>query len=815
MFLAPVSSGSFSKNCVDGRLSDALQAVASMEQQGILVPSDIFFTLLQRCMEEKDLATGKELCLLIGRGRFASDPFLGCWLIRMFALFERLPEANEVFNKILKPNVFAWSAIISAHAKLGQPVDAIHLYQLMQKAHLEPDGHVFAAVLKSCASVRAIVQGTTTHIHIVEVGLESDAFVGNTLIHMYVNCGSLSNAEMVFNRLPRRDVVTWSALIAGHVDHGQGEEALQLFQQMEQEGLQPDNLTYVHLLKACSSISALEEGKRIHSRLMETGVKLDLFISSTLIDMYAKCGRLEDARLLFDRLPACNLVTWSALIGGYAQQGHGRVALHLFQQMQSEGLKPDKVMLVSLLQACASIAALKQGKQIHMHIIESGIELDLVVGNILIDMYGKCASLEDAHMVFDNMSERDVVTWSALMEGYTLHGQGRTALQLFEQMQDAHVDPNRVTYACLLKACSSVAALQQGKLIHMKIVDCGLESHLFIGSALIDMYANCGCLAAADTVFNRLPKHDVVTWSALIAGYAQHNNYAMASKYLEIMLRKGVEPNGVTFLCLLSACSRAGLVQAGCAQFMKMRDELRVELSLDHQNSLVDLLGGGGHLREAEDLLETLPFQSNIVGWTSLLGSCKKHGDIDLGRHCFEQLVTFQDASATGYVLMSSIYAHAGMLCDAENIEQMRKHANVWKKPANAFIEVDNRVHDFRVGDNAHPRIEAVREKLKALSSQMWDEGYKPQLDLVLDSISDKKKEEALFGHSEKLAMAFGLLSLPSGTTIRVAKNLRMCVDCHNFAKVLSKVERREIYVTDAYCVHNFTDGACCCNGCG
>lgn len=285
----------------------------------------------------------------------------------------------------------------------------------------------------------------------------------------------------------------------------------------------------------------------------------------------------------------------------------------------------------------------------------------------------------------------------------------------------------------------------------------------------------------------------------------------MVAQNLKDMQQAGVKPNDVTYLCLLSACSRVGLVDEGYLHFKSMRDDYGIVPTLEHFNSMVDLLGRAGHLYEAEELLEIIPFPPDAAGWTSLLSACKTHACVDLGRQCFNRMVTMGYGNAAGYVLMSNLYIQAGMWEDAEKLEELRRCANAWKKPAKAFIEVDNVVHDFLVGDKSHPQMDDIYAKLKTLSLQMRDEGYKPCLDLVVDSIPDEDKEDVLCGHSEKLAIAFGLINMAHGKTIRVAKNLRMCTHCHNATKAISKIEMREIVVADAYCVHHFHDGACSC----
>lgn len=236
--------------------------------------------------------------------------------------------------------------------------------------------------------------------------------------------------------------------------------------------------------------------------------------------------------------------------------------------------------------------------------------------------------------------------------------------------------------------------------------------------------------------------------------------------------------------------------------------------TIDHINSMVELFGHAGLLNEAEDLLECIPTRSNHAGWRSLLGSCRTQGNVDVGSRCFDRLVAMDCGKAAGYILMSNIYAHAGMNEEAERVERMRRFANAKKKPGKAFIEVDKVVHKFSVADKIHPQTDRIYDKLKGMSLQMRQEGYEPRLDLILDSIADHQKEDALCGHCERMALAFGLISTPPGTSIRILKNLRMCADCHAATKIISKIEARQIFITDALCIHHFTNGECSCKDC-
>lgn len=396
------------------------------------------FTFLERSIFKRKVA---EIASPSKRDGFEVRAFLRNDLIRMPTSLEILCEEKQVVNKLCKQNVCAWTAIISARDKAGENDEAIRLYHQMRELNVEPDGYVFVAVLKACATTATVTQGRQIHMHIIDSGFESDLFVGSTLIHMYAKCGSLQDASNVFDRLLQRSRVTWNALIAGYAKLGHCQEALQLFQQMKQDGLEPDKVTFICVLKACSGIAVLEPGKQIHVLIIERGLDLDLVIGSTLVDLYAKCGRMQDARILFNRLPKQDVVTWSALIAGYAHE-YGQEAFHIFKHMKDKGIEPTLQTFVSILKACAALETLNYGRWIHVLIIESGLQLDVIIGNALIDMYVNCGSLQDANVMFDGLQIRGVVTWSALIAGYVNTGQSLEALQIFQQMQNEGMKPD-------------------------------------------------------------------------------------------------------------------------------------------------------------------------------------------------------------------------------------------------------------------------------------------------------------------------------------------------------------------------------------
>lgn len=890
----------------------AHQMLSLSEGSNYCMSSDAIFMRVQQCIDETDLAAGRQVHWLSIKLGFDSDAFLGSHLIRMFAHFNCLSEANQVFFRLPNPSVYSWNAIMLAHVKLGQNQSALQLYHELNKSCFKLDGYIFVSALKTCVNLADLEQGMLIHVQVIEYGiefndyvisalvemyskcgdlengllvfhrmpnkraitcslliggyidegkeeralelfrgivqegvqldevscisilkacsnisdlqqgrqihalliengLEFDVCVGNALIDFYVKCQMLQEAHAVFHRLPMQDVVTWTTLVSGYAQQSSSQKALQIFEAMEQHGMKPNSITLVLTLRACSSVSALEQGRKVHARIVECGIELDEFAGSSLIDMYGKCGSPEEAGMIFERLPRRNVISWSAFIAGSAENGQNLKALLLFEQMQQQGVLPDKITFICILKACSSPAYLEYGRQIHRQVDECGFGTDMFLGNTLIDMYVKCESLEDARILSNRLPEQNLVTCSLLIGGYIQQGFALEAIQIFDKMSREGVELDEISFVCALKACSSIAALKQGRQIHGKLLQRGFELDAFVSSTLIDMYAKCGSLEDACRGFERLPKQNVVTWSALMSGYAQNGDYLSVLRYFQEMQHEGLDPDDVSFLSLLAACSHKGLLETGCAHFKAMRDEHGIEPTIKHHNSMVDLLGHAGLLNEVEDLLETIPFQSNLVGWTSLLTSCRRHFDIGVGQRSFNRFTMMDRGNATGYVLMGNIYSQVGMWEDAEEIEQLRMCANGWKKPGKAFIEIDDEVHDFSVGDKTHPQSSAIYAKLESLSLQMKEQGYKPRVDLVLDTLSENDKEDALCGHCEKLAIAFGLISTVQGATIRVSKNLRMCADCHTATKIISKLEMREIVVVDTYCTHHFSDGVCSC----
>lgn len=697
-----------------------------MNQHGAPISIQTAHGLLKRYIDTKDLVAGRKLYALITEAGLQSNTFLGSYFIRLFALSESFPESDLVFSKLKEPNVFNWTAIISALSQHGQSERAIKMHHQMQQANVQPDEYVFVAVLHACAMTASLTQGKLIHVQIHGNGAKSDVFVGNALIDMYAKCGDLKGALRVFHGLKKRDLVSWNAMIAGYTQHGLSEMALCFFHSMQQESLKPSHVTFVSILKACSIVELLDQGKLIHAQVIEEGFESGIIIGSALTNMYAKCGKLVDACCVLDKQPSRHTGIWNALVTGYAQHGDGERALQLFQKMRHDGFKPNEVTFVCTLKACTGMEAFDSGKQIHTLIIDSGVEQNSYIGSSLIDMYSALGSLNDARRVFDRVLKHDEITWSAMVTGYAQHGCGEEALHLFQKMQLEGVRSDLFTYVNILKACTGIVALDQGQLIHGLIVENGLESDACLGSTLIDFYAKCGSLGDAANVFDHLPKQNLVTWSAMIGGYALHGNHKAALQFFDNMQHQGLKPDDVVFVSLLSTCAQMGLVKEGKQLFEAITKEFGLLPTGEHYNCLVDLLGRVGRLGEAESLMEFSPAKSSFVGWITLLSHCRAHGRVAMGRRCFDHIVGLDCGHASAYVLMADIYADAGMWDAAEKIRKMRNCTQAWKKPGQASIEIDKKMHVFVVGDKSHPQRNDIYLKLNSLNFHLMVGGHVP-----------------------------------------------------------------------------------------
>ncbi|KAJ4951444.1 hypothetical protein NE237_028276 [Protea cynaroides] len=712
-----------------------------------------------------------------------------------------------------------------------------------------------------------------------------DIVARTTLISAYSAAGSTKLARDIFDRTPPtlRDTVSYNAMITGYSHNGDGYAAVELFRDMMRESLLPDDYTFTSVLSGLALIVNDEKQcQQLHCDVVKLGTHSVLSVLNALVSLYTKCtpfssSSVDSARRLFNEMPNRDELTWTTMITGYVRNGyidsarllldsmtdkldvawnamisgyvhHGFIseALELFKRMHSLGIQFDEFTYTSVLSACASPGFFCTGKEVHAYILrtegKSAPNFSLPVNNALVTLYGKSGKVVESRWIFENMLDRDLVSWNAILSGYVnsgcieeakslfemmqernlltwtvmisgfaQNGLGEEGLKLFNQMRIEGLQPCDYAFAGAFTACAGLGALEHGRQLHALLICFGFDSSLSAGNALVTMYARCGVVEAAHQVFLAMPFVDSVSWNAMIAALGQHGHGAMALDLFKRMVEHDILPDRITFLTVLSACSHAGLVTEGCNCFESMESVYAIIPGEDHYARLIDLLCRAGKFSEAKKLIEKMPFEPGPSIWEALLAGCRVHGNMDLGVQAAERLFELMPKHDGTYVLLSNMYATMGRWNDVAKVRKVMRDRGVKKEPGCSWIEVGNKVHVFLVDDTVHPEQQEVYNYLDKLVLEMRKLGYVPDTKFVLHDVEFELKENALSTHSEKLAVVYGLLKLPHGATVRVMKNLRICGDCHNAFKFMSLVAEREIVVRDGKRFHHFSNGECSC----
>ncbi|URD90869.1 Pentatricopeptide repeat-containing protein [Musa troglodytarum] len=531
---------------------------------------------------------------------------------------------------------------------------------------------------------------------------------------------------------------------------------------------------------------------------------------TAVVNMYAKCRRIEEARRMFDRMPERDLVAWNAIVAGYAQNGMAERALEMVIRLQKDGRKPDSVTLVSALPACANVGSLKIGKTVHAFAMKAGFDSLVNVSTALVDMYSKRGAIETARLVFDSMRLKNVVSWNSMIDGYGQNGDAEEAWRLFEKMQRETVMPDSFTMVSVIPVLADISVLKQAKWIHGFAIRLCLDKNIFVMTALVDLYAKCGSVRVARRLFDAMEERHVTTWNAMIDGYGTNGFGKSAIDLFEQMKRSSVKPNDITFLSVLSACGHSGLVQEGKKYFAGMKEDYGLEPNMDHYGCMVDLLGRAGRLHEAWDFIQKMPISPGISVYGAMLGACKIHKNVKLGEEAAQRLFELEPDEGGYHVLLANIYAAASMWEDVARVRTMMEKKGLQKTPGYSSIDLKNEMHTFYSGSTDHPQSQKIYTRLARLIDEIKAVGYVPDGDSLHD-VEEDVKEQLLGTHSEKLAIAFGLINTTPGTSLQIRKNLRVCNDCHEATKFISQVTGREIIVRDMQRFHHFKNGQCSC----
>ncbi|KAF9597205.1 hypothetical protein IFM89_016346 [Coptis chinensis] len=552
-------------------------------------------------------------------------------------------------------------------------------------------------------------------------------------------------------------------------------------------------------------------GRAVHGQIFRHAFEVDVFVQNGLVALYAKCGEIEKARAVFDRLYGRTIVSWTSIISGYAQNGQPVEALRIFSEMRKLDMKPDWIALVSVIKAYSDVEDLEQGKSVHSYVIKVGLELECDLLIALTAMYAKSGGILFAKLLFDQIEMPNVILWNAMISGYAKNGNADEAIELFRRMILKNGRPDSITVRSAIIACAQIGSLDLARWMYNYINRSEYRNDILVNTALIDMYAKCGSVDCARSVFERTSNKDVVLWSAMIVGYGLHGRGHEAIDLFHKMKQAGMEPNDVTFVGLLLACNHSGLVEEGWEYFHCMRRDHGIEPRHQHYACVVDLLGRAGYLDKAFNFIMKMPMEPGITVWGALLSACKNYRNVPLGEYAAEHVFSLDPYNAGHYVQLSNLYASVRRWDGVSKVRVLMREKGLSKDLGYSLIEISGKLQAFRVGDKSHPRSKEIFEEMESLERRLKEAGFIPNTDSVLHDLNSEDKEVTLCNHSERLAIAFGLISTPPGTALRITKNLRACVNCHSATKLITKLVEREIVVRDANRFHHFKDGFCSC----
>ncbi|XP_057761915.1 pentatricopeptide repeat-containing protein At5g66520-like [Arachis stenosperma] len=597
------------------------------------------------------------------------------------------------------------------------------------------------------------------------------------------------------------------------------------------------------LIESCKSMQQI---KQTHAQLLTTGL-ISHFVSTNKFLKLLAFASLSYAHKVFDQIPQPDLFIYNTMIKAHSLSSDScRDSLMVFRSLiRDSGLLPNRYSFVFAFGACGNGLGVLEGEQVQVHAVKTGVENNVFVANALISMYGKWKLVEESRKVFewaaeyrdlyswnnmivayvgagnmnkakelfDGMQERNVVSWSTIIAGYVQVGCFMEALDFFHMMLQVGTKPNEYTLVSALTACSNLVALDQGKWIHVYSGRSEIKMNEKLLASIIDMYAKCGDIESASRVFNEHNlKRKVWPWNAMIGGFAMHGKPNEALSVFEQMKVENVSPNRVTFIALLNACSHGHMVEQGKSYFRLMVSDYGINPEIEHYGCMVDLLSRAGLLKEAEEMISGMPMAPDVAIWGALLNACRIYKDMQRG-YRIGKIIKEMDPDHIGcHVLLGNIYSTSRRWNEARMLREKNENSDRKKVPGCSSIELNGTFHQFLVGDRSHPQSKELYSFLDEMTTKLKIAGYVPEFgELLLDIDDEEDKETALSIHSEKLAIAFGLMNTAPGTPIRIVKNLRVCVDCHKATKFISKVYKRVIIVRDRTRYHHFKNGVCSC----
>ncbi|XP_073033652.1 putative pentatricopeptide repeat-containing protein At5g09950 [Primulina eburnea] len=808
----------------DANLAVGFFSGMQMEHVGLgFRPSEYTFASLISAAAEcpcvdNGLLLLKQLLAKIEMSGFVRDLYVGSALVNLFARFGLIETAKDIFQHMGTRNAVSVNGLMVGLVKLKHGEEAVELFMEMKhlvRLNLDTYGNLLSAIGEFSCLQDVKKKGKEVHGYITRTGILDDRIaVGNSLINMYAKCGSMEDACAVFRLMLDKDLVSWSSIISALDQNEYFEEAVLSFCAMKRVGLMPSNFTLISSLSSCGSIGWIRMGEQIHCEGVKLGLDCDVSVSNSLLSLYADTRRITESRKVFHFMPEHDNVSWNSVIRAFSDSDTSVIeAINYFIEMMRAGVNLNNITFINILTAAASLTHVELAHQIHSLVLKYQLMSDSAIQNSLLACYGKCGEMNDCETIFARMSERDDVSWNSIISGYIHNEHLVKAMDAVWFMLHSGQRLDCYTFATVLSACASLATLVHGMEVHACSTRACLDADVVIGSALIDMYAKCGRIEYASRVFNLMPHRNIYSWNSMISSYARHGDGHKALEMFTQMKLENQQPDHVTYVGVLSACSHVGLVSQGYEHFESMTNVYGLTPRIEHFSCMVDLLSRAAEFDKLEDFMARIPVTPNALIWRTVLGACGRANGrlMDLGERAAKMIIELEPQNAVNYVLLANMYASGG---DWEHVTEARlamRDAEARKEAGCSWVTMKDSVHVFVSGDKSHPDTESIYKKLAELHWKMREMGYVPETRFALYDLEMENKEEVLSYHSERLAVAF-VLTRKSELPIRIMKNLRVCGDCHSAFKYISEIVGRQIVLRDSNRFHHFLDGKCSCN---
>ncbi|KAL2249275.1 pentatricopeptide repeat-containing protein At3g22150, chloroplastic [Sesamum indicum] len=696
-----------------------------------------YSSVLKACAETKQLLIGKAVHCHILRSNVYPSRIVYNSLLNMYATCLSSLESDlvkRVFWTMRKRNVVSWNTMISWYAKTCRFMEAFRHLLLMMKSGFGPTVVSFVNVFPAISALEDIEIANMVYGMVIKLGGEyvNDLFVVSSAITMYADLGCLEFARKIFDNCLQKNAHVWNTMIGGYIQNNCPIVALELFNQAleEQDYSNIDDVTFLSALTAASELQQLDVGQQLHSYLIKSSLVSSVILLNAIVALYSRCNSIRDSFKVFSGMQERDVVSWNTIICAFVQNGFDDEGLMLVYEMQKLGFAIDGVTITALLSAASNLRNHKIGKETHAYLIRHGIQFH-GVESYLIDMYAKSGLTQDAQRIFDGKCKgnNDLAVWNAMISGSTQNELVEQSLIIFQQMLMENIMPNAVTLASILPACSQLGSIALGKLLHGFAIRNFFDENVFVSSALVDMYSKCGEVVHAERVFLKSAERNSVTYTNMILGYGQHGMGQKAIRLFHSMRELGVNPDAVTIVAVLSACSYSGLINEGLEIFEYMESEYGIKPSTEHYACIVDMLGRVGRVVEAYDFAQKLGKEGNVSGiWGSLLAACKIHRNFELGKVVANKLLDMEGADRiTGYhVLLSNIHAEEGNWEHVKNVREEMLERGLMKEVGCSWINISGYANCFVSRDKKHPLCAEIYQLLNHLSANLKDAGYTP-----------------------------------------------------------------------------------------